>query len=216
MTLFCSVRWRLSVLLSIASGRDVVAMWGYPLWLFAGLWIVLHATRADAVALGASPSLWAVAFVVYAAAFVVHFDVRPRVQQRYTTELFPGDRLADEMSRRFRALTGRPLAYVIANMWNGGNIEHYAPSHPRVLIDGSPARAPWIDLGDLHARGAIVVWPENPGATVSALPRPFRAIADDAEVQAPITLPMRMALAPVTVGWAVLRPRPWSPAAQVR
>jgi hypothetical protein len=196
------------MLLSIASGRDVVPMWGYPLWLFAGLWIVLHATRADAVALGRIAVPWALVFLVYAAGFVVHFDVRPRLQQRYTTELFPGDRLADEMSRRFRALTGQPLAYVIADMWNGGNIEHYAASHPRTLIDGSPARAPWIDLGDLHARGAIVVWQENPGATVSTMPRSFRALADDAEVQTPLTLPMRMGLGSRTFGWAVLRPRP--------
>ena len=46
--------------------------------------------------------------------------------------------------------TGKPLVYVIGTMWDGGNVEHYAPSHPRVLIDGKPARAPWIDLGDLQ------------------------------------------------------------------
>jgi hypothetical protein len=196
------------LLFSIVSGRNLIAMWGYPLWLFAGLWIVLYATRADAVALWRIAFLWAAAFLVYAVGFVGHYDLRPRRQERYTTELFPGDRLADEMSRRFRAMTGQPPVYVIANMWNGGNIEHYAPSHPRTLIDGNPARAPWIDLGDLHARGAIVVWPENPGATVTALPRSFRPVADDAEVQAPITLPMRMGLGAVTFGWAVLRPRP--------
>ena len=46
------------------------------------------------------------------------------------------------------------MVYVIAGMWDGGNVEHYAPSHPRVLIDGKPARAPWIDLADLGARRA--------------------------------------------------------------
>ena len=28
------------VLLSLATGRDTVVMWGYPLWLFLGLWLV--------------------------------------------------------------------------------------------------------------------------------------------------------------------------------
>ena len=32
--------------LSALSGRGTVAMWGYPLWLFLGLWIVLIARRA--------------------------------------------------------------------------------------------------------------------------------------------------------------------------
>ena len=32
--------------MSAVSGRGTVAMWGYPLWLFLGLWIVLAARRA--------------------------------------------------------------------------------------------------------------------------------------------------------------------------
>ncbi len=31
------------IALIAASGRGTVAMWGYPLWLFLGLWIVLAA-----------------------------------------------------------------------------------------------------------------------------------------------------------------------------
>ena len=34
------------VLLSLETGRDAVALWGYPLWLFLGLWIVLNARLA--------------------------------------------------------------------------------------------------------------------------------------------------------------------------
>ena len=91
------------------------------------------------------------------------------------------------MSRRYRAMTGQPLAYVIGAMWEGGNIAHYAPEHPRVLIDGSPARSPWIDLGDLRARGAIVIWPAG---DPNVLPPSYRAIAEDAEIQPGFTLPM--------------------------
>ena len=102
-------------------------------------------------------------------------------------------------------MTGQPLAYVIGRMWDGGNISHYAPEHPRVLIDGSPARAPWIDLGDLRARGAAVVWTDgDPGR----LPAAYRAIAEDAELQPPFTLPFRLGTQTLTVGWALLRPRP--------
>lgn len=195
------------VLLSLFTGRDTVALWGYPLWLFLGLWIVLNARRLDDITAGRIAVMWGAVFACFALAFIVHYDLRPRfhIKERYVAELYPGARLGEEMSRRFRALTGKPLVYVIGRMWEGGNIGHYAPEHPRVLIDGRPVRAPWIDLGDLAARGAIVVWSDG---DLTRLPQAYRAVADDAEVQTPFSLPMRLGSGSVPFGWAVLRPRP--------
>jgi hypothetical protein len=193
------------VLLSVVTGRDPISMWGYPLWLFIGLWIVIEVPYASVTRVGHVAVVWAAVVGVYVTGFIVHYDVRPRFQKRYTTELYPGDRVADEMSRRFRSLTGEPLTYVIARMWEGGNISHYAPTHPRVLIDGSPKRAPWIDLGDLRAHGALVVWD---AAFSETMPLRFRAVAEDAEVQPTLTLPMRLGSLPSRIGWALLRPRP--------
>ncbi len=49
--------------LSALSGRGTVAMWGYPLWLFLGLWMVLTARRAlDHVRLGRALATWAIVF----------------------------------------------------------------------------------------------------------------------------------------------------------
>jgi 4-amino-4-deoxy-L-arabinose transferase-like glycosyltransferase len=192
--------------LSFVTGRGTVAMWGYPLWLFLGLWIVLRSKGAlDDKRMTRLVTLWAVVFLGFVAAFIVSYRVMPAYDGRYRAVFFPGERLAGEMSARFRALTGRPLAYVVATMWTGGNIAHYAPERPRVLIDGSPRRAPWIDLGDLRARGAVVAWVEG---DPRVLPPAYRAIAEDAEVQQPFTLPYRRGRGGVTVGWAVLRPRP--------
>ena len=39
------------VLLSVEAGRDTVPLWGYPLWLFLGLWIVLNARPLERVTL---------------------------------------------------------------------------------------------------------------------------------------------------------------------
>ena len=75
-----------------------------------------------------------------------------------------------------------------------------------VLIDGKPGRAPWIDLGDLRAKGAVVVWTN--GADPRVLPLEYRSIAEDAEIQEPFELPVRLGTRTVTVAWAVLRPRP--------
>jgi hypothetical protein len=192
--------------LSLVTGRATVALWGYPLWLFLGLWIVLASAAAlDRVQLGRVVALWTIIFAGFAAAFIVDYTVMQTFDHRYRAAFYPGDRLAAELAARFRALNGRPLAYVIGTMWAGGNVAHYAPEHPRVLVDGDPRRAPWIDLGDLRSKGAIVVWDTGDPRT---LPTPFRAVADDALLQEPLVLPFRRGEGRLSVGWAVLRPQP--------
>jgi 4-amino-4-deoxy-L-arabinose transferase-like glycosyltransferase len=192
--------------LSFITGRGTVALWGYPLWLFLGLWIVLFSGVAlDRARLGRVVALWAIVFSGFAAAFIADYTVMQTFDHRYRAAFYPGDRLAAELAARFRALTGRPLAYVIGTMWTGGNVAHYARERPRVLIDGDPRRAPWIDLGDLRSKGAIVVWDTGDPRT---LPTSLRAVADDAELQEPLVLPFRRGEGSVTAGWAVLRPQP--------
>jgi 4-amino-4-deoxy-L-arabinose transferase-like glycosyltransferase len=193
------------VLLSLETGRDAVALWGYPLWLFLGLWIVLNARLLERVTLWRIVFLWGVVFTSTALAFALDYGLSQRFLPHYTAVMYPGDRLGLEMSRRYRAMTGQSLAYVIGPMWEGGNIAHYAPEHPRVLIDGKPSRAPWIDLGDLRARGAVVVWPAG---DTDVLPPSYRAMADDAEIQPELALPMHQGAGTVRIGWALLRPRP--------
>lgn len=192
--------------LSAVTGRGTVAMWGYPLWLFLGLWLVLSARRAlDATRLSRVLLTWAIVFVVLALAFIGNYAVLPRYDHRYRAVFFPGGDLGRELSQRYRAMTGQPIAYVIGSMWDGGNVAHYAPEHPRVLVDGSAARAPWIDLGDLARRGALVVWTAG---DLTAVPVEFRTIAADAAVQPPILLHDRRGDSSFNVGWAILQAKP--------
>jgi len=191
--------------MSAVSGRGTVANWGYPLWLFLGLWLVLFARRAiDGPRLARVLGTWAVVFVCLGLVSVMDYAVLPHFDHRYRAVFFPGDALGHEIDRRFRAVTGQKLVYVIGGIWEGGNIAHYAPSHPRVLIDGKPSRTPWIDLNDLRARGAAVVWI---GGDPNVIPIQYRNIAGDAAVQPPITLPYRRGAGGVTIGWAILLPQ---------
>src|SRR5258706_466750 len=130
----------------------------------------------------------------------------PFVDPRYRASLFPGDRLGAEISTRFRAATGAPLAYVIGSMWLGGNISRYSVERPRTLIDAKPERAPWIDLADLKRRGAVVVWTDGDRNTV---PEPYARFAAGAQVQPPLTLPMRWGSnGEMLFGWAIVPPAP--------
>jgi 4-amino-4-deoxy-L-arabinose transferase-like glycosyltransferase len=202
------------VLLSLLTGRNAVSLWGYPLWLFLGLWTVLSARLLERVTLWRIVFLWGVIFIGTAITFVIDYGVSQRFIPHYSAVVYPGDKLGAEISRRFREHTGRPLAYVIGPMWEGGNVAHYAPEHPRVLVDGVPQRTPWIDLDDVRARGAIVVWPVGntpDDKSAEMLPVPYRAIANGAQIQPSLTLPMHLGAGSRRIGWAVLQPQSPTP-----
>jgi len=191
--------------LTLLTGRGTVTMWGYPLWLFLGLWIVMFAPAApDRTRLARIGAFWAFVFASLAAAFVADYAVLPGLDHRYRAVLFPGDQLSAALTQRFEAATGQKPAYIIGSTWDGGNVAHYSAQRPqpRVLIDGLPRRAPWIDLADLRARGAVVVWT---GGAPDSLPANFAAIAAGAEVGTPFDLPLHRGDGVVHVGWAIMR-----------
>jgi 4-amino-4-deoxy-L-arabinose transferase-like glycosyltransferase len=193
------------ILLTAVSGRGTFAMWGYPLWLFVGLWIVLAArTLLDRDRLTRIVAAWGAVSVIFVIVFAVNYTVLPLIDHRYRAVFFPGDALAAELTQRFHAATGEKLNYVVGSMWDGGNLAHYSPDQPQVLIDGLPQRAPWIDLNDLRKKGAMVVWT---GSDAAHLPPDFAPIAGNADVGAPFNLPMRRGYGEVHVGWAILKPQ---------
>jgi hypothetical protein len=192
-------------LMSAISGRGTVPMWGYPLWLFHGVWLVMVARLFDTQQFVRIGALWAFVFIGMAIAFVVNYAVLPPIDLRYRAVLEPGQQIALDLQQRWRAATGVPLSYVVGDMWTGGNIGHYAPDHPRVLIEGNPARAPWIDLADLKKKGAIVVWY---GRDLTHIPSYYTAIAGNAEVQPPLHIPFMRAPLTQDIGWAIMRPQP--------
>jgi 4-amino-4-deoxy-L-arabinose transferase-like glycosyltransferase len=193
------------IALAAVTGRGTVAMWGYPLWLFLGLWLVMAArVPFDTARLARIIGAWAIVFTIFVLAFVANYLVLPPLDHRYRAVLFPGNKLGEMLTARFHDATGTSLRYVIGSMWDGGNLAHYSPDQPQVLIDGLPARAPWIDLDDLRNQGAVLVWTQSNPRQV---PAAFAAIAPGAELGAPFDLPMRRGDGTVHVGWAILKPR---------
>jgi 4-amino-4-deoxy-L-arabinose transferase-like glycosyltransferase len=193
------------IALTAVTGRGAVAMWGYPLWLFLGLWLVMAArVSLDTARLTRIVGAWAVVFTIFVVAFVANYLALPYFDHRYRAALFPGDRLGAALTARFHEATGAPLRYVIGTMWDGGNVAHYSVDQPEVLIDGLPRRAPWIDLDDLRNKGAMLVWTQSDPRQV---PAAFAAIAPSAEIGTPFDLPMRRNDGVVHVGWAILKPR---------
>src|SRR5262249_59772840 len=99
---------------SMVTGRGTIAMWGYPLWLFLGLWFVLFAPRAlEPKRLERIGAVWATVFVLFAATFAASYAVMPAFDHRYRAVFFPRDRLAAQLARRFRAAPRPPLTNVV-------------------------------------------------------------------------------------------------------
>ena len=193
------------IALTAVTGRGAVVMWGYPLWLFLGLWLVMAArVRFDTARLARIIGTWAIVFTIFVLAFAANYLLLPPLDHRYRAVLFPGNKLGEMLTARFHDTTGAPLRYVIGSMWDGGNLAHYSPDQPEVLIDGLPARTPWIDLDDLRDKGAVLIWTQSDPRQV---PPAFAAIAPGAELAAPFDLPMRRGDGTVHVGWAILKPR---------
>ena len=192
---------------SLITGRATSAMWGFPLWLFVGLWIVVFAPAAlDRARFARIGVLWAIVFVSFVVAFAADYLVLPRYDHRYRAAFFPGDLLSAAITQRFEAATGKEPAYIIGSMWGGGNVAHYSSERPqpRVLIDGFHDQAPWIDLADLRARGAAVVWTEG---DPNVMPGNLAAAAPGAQIGAPFDLPYHRGDGAVHVGWAILPPQ---------
>jgi hypothetical protein len=205
MTLLAFGPGAAAIALSAVTGRGAVAMWGYPLWLYVGAWIVMTVRPLlDRDRIGRVIAAWGAVFAVMALAFIVNYSVLPLIDHRYRAVFYPGDRLGIALTQRFHAATGHRLRYVIGSMWDGGNLAHYSPDQPHVLIDGKPTRAPWIDLNDLRKDGAVVVWTQG---DPKVLPPQFAAIAPNAEIGAPFDLTMRRGYGAVHVGWAILKPQ---------
>ena len=191
--------------LGVGSGRGAIAMWGYPLWLFLGVWIVMTVRPLlDRDRIARVGAAWAAVFALFALVFLINYTVLPDINHRYYAEFYPGDKLGQILTQRFHAATGKPLRYVIGSMWDGGNLAHYSPDQPHVLIDGEPARAPWVDMANLHKDGAVVVWTQS---DPKVIPPQFASVAPGAEVGAPFDLPMRRGSGAVHVGWAILKPQ---------
>jgi 4-amino-4-deoxy-L-arabinose transferase-like glycosyltransferase len=191
---------------SAITGGKLIGMWGYPLWLFLGLWLMLRIGPVTEpgrfIRLAAT---WAAATLIYVIAFVIYMAVDPLTRPTYRAELFPGHAVAHELAARFAKETGQPVAYVIAPMYFGGNVSHYAKEAPRTVIDGDLRRVPWIDPVDLKRRGALVMWAES---DPNRLPEAYRTLTGDAVPRQPLQFPAIWGKWVHTIGWTIVPPRP--------
>ncbi|HEY6254361.1 MAG TPA: glycosyltransferase family 39 protein [Xanthobacteraceae bacterium] len=191
-------------------GRLVVAMWGYPLWLFAPLaavsWFgpVLAPQRARLFARACI-----VVLLAMPAAYVADEVLEPFLRDRPKATQFPGKLLAETLTSRWHALTGTPLIYVVqfgssgAGEFATNNVAVYSSDRPHVVAYGKLDLSPWIDPADFDRRGGVMVW-EGP------VPSDLLSQFPHAELQPPLILPRQTLYPrpPLVINYAWLRPQP--------
>ena len=202
------------VLLSMATGMQLRAAWGMPLWSALGVLVLFCLdTRPGPLMLKRAAlgcALFAVINVLLALAEGV---AGPYVKAKGFRTHFPGRLLATRAAEAWDRRFAVPLGLVAGERWLAGNVAFYAPSRPSVLTDGGLGSAtldetacPWTSIADFKKQGGVLVWSVDREGV--ALPPELKAHFPDAEVLPTLTLPWQT-VAPVTptrIGLAIVAP----------
>ena len=200
----------LTTLIAILLGRLPVAMWGYPLWSFAPLavlvWLPADPRHSRRFAAG-----FLAVFVAMPLAYVLTEAFEPLLRDRPKATQFPGRALAENVTRAWHERFATPLAYVGGGEFVTNNIAVYSLDHPRVIVHADPSLSPWIDRADLARRGAVMVWED--GQVDDRGLAQMRSTYPGLDVQEPISLARQSLVArgklkPVRVHFAIVPPRP--------
>ena len=190
-------------------GRLPIAMWGYPLWSFAPLAILMWSKPAKApprlkhFAAGAM-----IALIAYPGIYAAIEIGEPFLRDRPKATQFPGEAMADAITRAWHERYGTPLLYVTGTEFAVNNLAVYSPDHPHVLPHGDPRLAPWVDRRDLARHGAVVVWEDSHS---DARPEEWRATFGALDIEPTLVFARQTwskNVAPSRIIFAFVPPRP--------
>jgi hypothetical protein len=197
-----------TTLIATVLGRLMIAMWGYPLWSFTPLALLMWLKPDfETRALRRFAAAFIAVFVAIPVIYVAIEIGEPFVLDRPKATRFPGRALAENVTREWYIRYGTRLAYVGGSEFVANNVAVYSPDHPHVVVHGELKLSPWVDKGELRRRGAVLVWEEGlPGGNIDQL----RATFGDIEVQ-PVLVLAQQTWHPARldrVDYAFVPPRP--------
>jgi hypothetical protein len=197
-----------TTLVAAALGRLAIAMWGYPLWSFAPLAVLLWVRPlADPRRLRWCATGCIAVLLAWPAAYAAVELGESFLRDRPKATQFPGQLVADIITRDWRERFDTPLVYAGGTEFAVNNLAAYSPDRPHVIPHGDPKLAPFIDMNDVRRRGAVLIWEE--GHTDARLDD-WRKAFSDFELQPTLVL-ARQTLHPVKparVVFAFVPPRP--------
>jgi hypothetical protein len=188
-------------------GRLPVALWGYPLWSFAPLAVLMWAGPiGDPRRLRAFAALAIAVLLAIPAAYTMIELFEPFARDRPKATQFPGRQLAEIVTREWRQATGAPLVYVGGGEFSANNVAVYSRDRPHVVVRGDPKLSPWVDVDDLRRRGLVLVWVGDNEARLQQ----WRGTFPNMQLRPPLTLQRqtKAEVRPVNIHYAIVPPRP--------
>jgi 4-amino-4-deoxy-L-arabinose transferase-like glycosyltransferase len=198
----------LTTVVATVLGRLVITRWGYPLWTFAPLALLLWLRPGDdPVRLRRYAAGAIAALLAYPLVYIAAEIGEPFLRDRQKGNQFPGQAMADAITRAWRDAYGTPLIYAGGTEIAVHNLAVYSPDRPHVLPHVTPKFGPWIDMNDLRRRGAVLVWEDgDPEARFDE----WRKTLGPFDIQPLLVLPRQTwhPVKPVGIGYAFVPPRP--------
>jgi hypothetical protein len=179
-----------------------------PLVVLSGLAVVIAA--GDAIALthqrGAIATWFGLllippALAVLALVTLPWFGIDLAINQ-------PADAMARFFADSFARRVGKELPIVAGDPRTAALIGLGAASRPSLFLEATPKRSPWVSIGDIRTRGAIVVWPttDTAGTPPEAIKQDFPDIVPEVPRAFERSVQGRLPL--LRIGWALIRPQP--------
>jgi 4-amino-4-deoxy-L-arabinose transferase-like glycosyltransferase len=150
----------------------------------------------------AAPAIFVIA-MTFAQPWIVATEVRTLLPARAIGEFF-----GDAFQRR----TGQPLRSVTGDPQLATLISFAAPERPRLLLDASPEKTPWLTLEKFKQTGGVIVWraADTAGTLPEDIARRFPGLVPEVPRSFQRYLNGRQPL--LRIGWAIVRPEPVSSA----
>ena len=197
----------LATVIAVIIGRSAPIGGAAPLVVLSGLTVVIAA--GDSIALRYQRVLgyaWTGLLLVPAVFVPLLIVLLPWAAATDLKVALPARAMGHFFAESFERRTGRPLAIVTGDPRTAALIAVAAPSRPSVMFDAAPERSPWVTADDIRTKGAIVVW--LAADTTPTPPPDIKAYFPDLvpEVPRAFDRPVQGRMAPLRIGWAVIRP----------
>jgi 4-amino-4-deoxy-L-arabinose transferase-like glycosyltransferase len=211
LTLLALGPFVLMTLAAFVSRRSLHAMWGYPLWTFAPLALLLwFAPRLEPAPARLRWFMLAFlgVFTFYPVAYAATIFAEPLVRDRLQAQQFGGRFLAKAVTDAFRQRTHGALAYVTGTEFVANNVAVYSDDRPHVIVHWDFSLSPWIDRDDAGQRGMALVL--DPTLMSNESWEQVKRRFPTAEFQSPLFIPRSTLVArpPVRIEWAIVPPLP--------
>jgi len=142
------------------AGASLKTMWGMPMFITVGLWIVFELKRPWTDAQLARLAVTACSIVTLVGIGFAIEAIHPYGDMPQRTN-WPMKELSNKTLALWNAATDRPLVYVGGDGWTAGLVAVGMTPQPLVMIGTDAKRSPWLTLSDVKNKGFVLVFQDD-------------------------------------------------------